>query len=75
MPSPSTARLDRDRKLPIYARTGVGYAWLLDPETRTLEVFRRAGAGGDRADPHASAARVRAEPFETVELDLARLWP
>lgn len=29
--SPSTARLDRRRKLPIYARAEVEHVWLLDP--------------------------------------------
>jgi Uma2 family endonuclease len=72
--SPSTARLDRDRKLPLYARAGVGHAWLLDPETRTLEVFRRAGPAWEVAGTFAADAPVRAEPFEAVELDLARLW-
>lgn len=38
--SPSTARLDRSKKLAIYPREGVGHAWLLDPLARTLEVLR-----------------------------------
>src|SRR5689334_10535989 len=36
--SPSTARVDRVRKLPTYARAGVSHAWILDPTLRTLEV-------------------------------------
>jgi Uma2 family endonuclease len=40
--SPSTARIDRVVKLPIYARAGVSWAWLADPIQRTLEVYRRA---------------------------------
>ena len=38
--SPSTALLDRARKLPIYARAGVPWAWLVDPVQRSVEVFR-----------------------------------
>src|SRR5439155_180367 len=38
--SPRTARHDRVRKLPIYARHGVAHVWLLDPSARTLEVLR-----------------------------------
>ena len=37
--SPSTARIDRVDKLPIYAGHGVGHAWPVDPEARTLEVL------------------------------------
>ena len=38
--SPSTARTDRVRKMPIYAREQVGYLWLVDPSACTLEVYR-----------------------------------
>jgi Uma2 family endonuclease len=72
--SPSTARLDRERKLPIYARAKVGHAWLLDPKTRTLEVFRLRASGWEPAGTFPADAPVRAEPFDTVELDLGRLW-
>src|SRR5689334_25190870 len=41
--SPSTARLDRAAKLPVYAREGVKHVWLVDPEARMLEVFRLEG--------------------------------
>ena len=36
--SAATERLDREVKLPVYAREGVRHAWLLDPVTRMLEV-------------------------------------
>ena len=41
--SPSTATLDRVRKMRSYGREGVGHAWLVDPLRRTLEVFARDG--------------------------------
>jgi Uma2 family endonuclease len=37
--SPASASLDRDVKLPIYARYGVSFAWLFDPKARTLEAY------------------------------------
>ncbi len=37
--SPSTAKLDRAVKLPLYARNGVTHCWLVDPDLKTLEVF------------------------------------
>lgn len=72
--SPSTAGLDRARKLPIYRREGVGHAWLVDPALRTVEVFRRHDLGWLLVATYAGDAAVRAEPFDAVELELAALW-
>jgi Uma2 family endonuclease len=72
--SPGTARLDRQRKLAVYAREGVTHAWLLDPIERTLEVLRLEGQRWTIAAVHASHDEVRAEPFEATSLPLARLW-
>ncbi|WP_438001898.1 Uma2 family endonuclease [Sorangium sp. So ce185] len=73
--SPSTEGVDRDEKMPIYAREGVRHAWLIDPIARTLEVYV---LGEDRrwgpAMVHRDAARVRVEPFDAIELDLSVLW-
>ncbi|MEA2625799.1 MAG: hypothetical protein QOD06_1844, partial [Candidatus Binatota bacterium] len=38
--SPSTARLDRSRKMRVYAREGVAHLWLVDPLARILEIYR-----------------------------------
>jgi Uma2 family endonuclease len=73
--SPSTARVDRIRKLPIYAREGVAYAWLVDPRLQTLEVLRLEKGRWLIAAQHEGAISVRAEPFEAVELDMGRWWP
>ncbi len=72
--SPGTARLDRTRKLPIYAREQVRHAWLVDPAMRTLEVFRLQGSQWLLVVTHADDEKVRAEPFEAVEIALGTLW-
>jgi Uma2 family endonuclease len=72
--SPSTVRLDRVQKLPAYAGAGVQYAWLLDPLAQTLEVFRLTGGAWTLLGAHGGEEKVRAEPFEVFELDLALLW-
>ena len=72
--SPSTERLDRARKLRVYAREGVGHVWLVNPEARTLEVYRSAEERWLLLATHASDAIVRAEPFDAIELDLLPLW-
>jgi Uma2 family endonuclease len=72
--SPSTASLDRVRKLRIYARELVQHAWLVDPIARTLEVLRRDGERWVIVSTHAGHETVRAEPFDAIELELAGLW-
>lgn len=36
--SPSTESKDRQIKMPIYARYGVGFAWLVDPMKQSLDL-------------------------------------
>ncbi|MFP2925057.1 Uma2 family endonuclease [Pyxidicoccus sp. 3LG] len=74
MLSPSTAGWDRAKKLPVYAREGVRHVWLVDPDRCTLEVFRLEGTRYSLLEAHSGASRVRAEPFEAIELNLAILW-
>lgn len=72
--SPSTARYDRIRKLRIYAREGVGHAWLVDPLAKTVEVYRREGGHWLLLSSHEGSERMRAEPFDAVEIELSALW-
>jgi hypothetical protein len=72
--SPSTERLDRAKKMPAYARHRIAHLWLINPAARTLEVYRLADDRWLLLETHEDAARVRAEPFEAIELELARLW-
>jgi len=72
--SPSTQRRDRVLKLPFYARAGVGHVWVIDPHAQTLEVFRLVDGLWQVAQAHGGDEVVRAEPFEAIELPLARLW-
>lgn len=72
--SPSTAAMDRADKLPIYGREGVLHAWLVDPIAQTLEVLRLDGQTYRVMATWRDDARVRAEPFDAIELDLSLLW-
>jgi Uma2 family endonuclease len=72
--SPSTARLDRAKKLAIYARERVSHAWLLDPIARTLEVLRLENSRWSILATHAGDEVVRVEPFSEVELELRLFW-
>jgi Uma2 family endonuclease len=72
--SPSTEKIDRKRKLPIYAREGVGHAWLVNPIVRTLEVLRLERGRWTNVGTYSDDEHLRAEPFDAIVLDLAELW-
>jgi Uma2 family endonuclease len=69
--SKSTEVIDRTQKLPIYARHGVAHVWLIDPIAKTLEVHALVER---HVRLYEGDVRVRAAPFEAVELDLSALW-
>jgi len=72
--SPSTAKTDRRRKMPLYSRERVGHVWLVHPSTRSLEIYRRRPRGWQLLAEHRGEEVIRAEPFEAVPLELGALW-
>ncbi len=75
--SPSTERCDRGAKIRLYAQSGVSHAWLVNPLQHTLELLRLSGETPTKWTSLAvftDDAKVRAEPFESFDLDLAVLW-
>ena len=72
--SPSTAALDRGRKMGVYAREGVRHLWLVDPLVQLLEVYRLEDGRWLLLGTHAGEVEVRAEPFEALGLPLGALW-
>lgn len=72
--SPRTGRIDRVKKRPIYARERVRHLWLIDPQERTLEVFRLEGELYAVVATYEGDAPVRVEPFDAIELELGALW-
>jgi len=72
--SASTEATDRADKMPIYAAEKVRHLWLVDPRPRTLEVYRLDAERWTLLGTWRDDARVRAEPFDAVELELGALW-
>lgn len=72
--STSTEALDRGKKLRIYAREGVSHAWLVDPLAHTLEVLSLEAGRWTPLGKHEGEAKVRAAPFDSIELELGSLW-
>ncbi|MEO1174717.1 MAG: Uma2 family endonuclease [Myxococcota bacterium] len=73
--SPSTERSDRSEKLPIYGSFDVSHAWIVNPLHQTLEIFEWASrTQWLLLNVFSGNARVRAKPFDAIELDLGTLW-
>jgi Uma2 family endonuclease len=72
--SPGTVRIDRIRKMPIYAEFGVRHIWLIDPIAKTFEVYRLEAGRWMLLSTHGENDRVRAEPFQEIEIALEYLW-
>ncbi|NEV65272.1 Uma2 family endonuclease [Thiorhodococcus minor] len=72
--SPSTARVDRMTKMPLYAANGIPYCWLVDPVARTLEAFKLRDHQWVLLASFVDDADVAAEPFEAVPFKLDALW-
>ena len=72
--SPSTARLDRIVKMPIYAQLGVVNLWLIDPELQTLEAFQLHGSHWLLTGTFANDQTVSIAPFAEHTFSLSDLW-
>ena len=72
--SPSTEEIDREKKMPIYAREGVRWAWLIDPVKRVLEAYALEDPRWIERGVWRGDERVRVAPFEALELELGLLW-
>jgi Uma2 family endonuclease len=71
--SESNRKVDTVTKLRRYYQSGVPHYWILDQIDRTLTVHRHTAEGyviALRAEAH---ERVRAEPFDAIELHVAVL--
>ena len=72
--SPGTLRIDRMKKMPIYARERIAHAWLVDPREKTVEVFRHDGNGYALVGTFGGDDALRVEPFDAIAIPPAFLW-
>ncbi|HEX8537000.1 MAG TPA: Uma2 family endonuclease [Cystobacter sp.] len=72
--SERTRQRGKGPKQRIYAREGVRHMWHVDPLAHTLDIFRLQGSQWLLVDSFAGDQRVRAEPFEAIELEMELLW-
>ena len=71
--SPYTGRIDRGTKLHLYARFDIPYYWIVDPQARTIDVYRLAGAAYE-APQHFTEVFADLPPFPGLTLATASLW-
>ena len=68
--STRTRGYDLVTKRNFYAQIGVGHLWYIEPLARTLTVSRLEGGQWLEIGTHGEHEKVRAEPFEAVEIDI-----
>lgn len=72
--SPSTTKKDRVEKMPVYARYGVAFLWLVDPLARTLETYELQEGKWIVGGMFKDDDTVRVAPFQAITLVLSELW-
>lgn len=72
--SPNHTRNDTVKKMRVHHRCGVGHYWIADPTEETLAVYRWTEGGYLVALKAERNERVRAEPFEPIELPIGVLF-
>jgi Uma2 family endonuclease len=72
--SPSTIQIDRHTKLQLYARYGVLYYWIVDPEARLIEAYRLEAGSYALSVRSAGHEPFSAEPLGDLILTAAAVW-
>ena len=73
-PRPRDVRRDRVDKLCDYARSGIPYCWIVDPQLRSLEVFERGADARYAVALSGTRGRLRVPGCPGLTLDLDGLW-
>ncbi len=73
--SPTTEKTDRETKSRLYAKFGVPHYWLIDPETKQLEMFRLSGKQYRALPPIKDTTHISLNSlFPKLVFNLADLW-
>ena len=72
--SPSTVLVDRSAKRQLYARPGVPYYWIVDPEARAIEGYFLSEGAYEPSMTATTKEVTFPPPFGDLALDPAALW-
>ena len=70
--SPSTKSIEE--KMPLYARCGVRFAWLVDPKTHTFEAYELVDTAWRPLGFFRDDDLVSVAPFDAIVIRLTDLW-
>jgi Uma2 family endonuclease len=73
--SPSTIQIDRNVKFQLYARHGVPYYWIVDPDAQSIEAYTLTGGAYQLTARLEGPQPVSLPPFPDLALVPASLWP
>jgi len=73
--SPATTLIDRGTKRQLYARHGVPYYWIVDPEARTIEAHTLAEGSYRLGARAAGPEPVSLPPFPDLAFVPTSIWP
>lgn len=69
-----TGTIDRQRKRQLYARYGVPFYWIVEPEAEVIEALALGAEGWVDAGRLAGQARGALAPFGELVVDAGALW-
>jgi Uma2 family endonuclease len=72
--SAGTARYDRSVKRKVYARTGVQELWLVDPETKQMQVYRFAENADTPVETLSAKGIYKCSLFPGLVIEMARVF-
>jgi len=70
----SSLAFDRDRKMPLYGRSGIGESWLIDVAGRAITRYEQPWSEGYRRSSPLEVARSVALPIAGCSADLSGLF-
>jgi Uma2 family endonuclease len=73
-PGSKNIRRDRESKLNLYAREGVDEYWLIDWQSRSVEVFRREAGELQRVATFSDADELTSPLFPGFRVPVQQLW-
>ena len=73
--SPNNASYDRGKKMAAYARAGLPWIWIADPDQRTVEVYQLDNARWALVGCYGVEDTLAMQPFDETVVVVADLFP